>query len=257
MLHIATFSLDNKQQNLGFWQKLAPHTRVLVALLLVFATALTPNGSWGTWAIYGLGLIILILISRVTIPLLLQRVAIEFVFIGVVLLGTLFRDGGEILWSWGFLRVTSEGLMVLGSVALKAFLCLSTVNILVLTTPIPDLLQALVTLKTPPLLVAILASMYRYLAVLITEFNSMRRAAMARNLMSSPRWQRLVVGHMIGALFIRTYERGDRIYQAMLSRGYTGSLPSVQVPRSKLNDYLAIICMVILILWGQMVHLLR
>ncbi|MFN7338711.1 MAG: energy-coupling factor transporter transmembrane component T family protein, partial [bacterium] len=104
-------------------------------------------------------------------------------------LGTLFRDGGEILWSWGFLRITSAGLLVLGSVALKAFLCLCTVNILVLTTAIPDLLQALVTLKTPPLLVAILASMYRYLAVLIAEFNSMRRAAIARNLMSSPRWQ--------------------------------------------------------------------
>jgi cobalt/nickel transport system permease protein len=256
MLHIATFFRENECQNCGFWQKLAPHTRVLVTLLLVFATALTPNGSWGTWGIYGLGLIILILISRVSIAVLLRRVAIEFVFIGVVLLGTLFRDGGEILWSWGFLRITSAGLLVLGSVALKAFLCLCTVNILVLTTAIPDLLQALVTLKTPPLLVAILASMYRYLAVLIAEFNSMRRAAIARNLMSSPRWQRLLVGHMIGALFIRTYERGDRIYQAMLSRGYTGSLPSVQVPQSKLKDYLAIIAIVILILWGQMVHLL-
>jgi cobalt/nickel transport system permease protein len=256
MLHIATFFRENECQNCGFWQTLAPHTRVLVTLLLVFATALTPNGSWGTWGIYGLGLIILILISRVSIAVLLRRVAIEFVFIGVVLLGTLFRDGGEILWSWGFLRITSAGLLVLGSVALKAFLCLCTVNILVLTTAIPDLLQALVTLKTPPLLVAILASMYRYLAVLIAEFNSMRRAAIARNLMSSPRWQRLLVGHMIGALFIRTYERGDRIYQAMLSRGYTGSLPSVQVPQSKLKDYLAIIAIVILILWGQMVHLL-
>jgi cobalt/nickel transport system permease protein len=256
MLHIATFPLDINSQRLSFWQQLAPHTRVSIALLFIFATALTPNGNWWTWAIYGVGLGILILASRVTIPVLLKRVAIEFVFIGVVLLGTLFRDGGEILWSWGFLRITSEGLMVLGSVALKAFLCLCMVNILVLTTPIPDLLQALVTLKTPPLLVAILASMYRYIAVLMTEFNSMRRAAISRNLMSSPQWQRLVVGHMIGALFIRTYERGDRIYQAMLSRGYTGSQPSLQVPQSKPNDNLAIILMVILILCGQTVHLL-
>ncbi|MFM8299540.1 MAG: cobalt ECF transporter T component CbiQ, partial [Microcystis aeruginosa] len=43
MLHIATFSRENDCQNCGFWQKLAPHTRVLVTLLLVFATALTPN----------------------------------------------------------------------------------------------------------------------------------------------------------------------------------------------------------------------
>ncbi|MDJ0525584.1 MAG: cobalt ECF transporter T component CbiQ, partial [Microcystis sp. M53600_WE12] len=77
MLHIATFSCENERPNFGFWQRLAPHTRVLVTLLLVFATALTPNGSWETWGIYGLGLIILILISRVAIPVLLQRVAIE------------------------------------------------------------------------------------------------------------------------------------------------------------------------------------
>ncbi|MEY3827781.1 MAG: hypothetical protein RLZZ148_2602, partial [Cyanobacteriota bacterium] len=192
LLHIGAFHLDIDSQGATPWHKLAPHTRVLCVLLMVFAIALTPNGRWWTWLVYGAGILLLILSSRVTLAVLFQRVAVEFVFIGVVILGTLFQDQGDVLWSWGYLRITSEGLTALGSVALKSFLSLVMVNILVLTTSVSHLLQALITLKTPWLLVAIMASMVRYLSVLVDEFTSMRRAALSRNLMGSPGWQRLV-----------------------------------------------------------------
>jgi cobalt/nickel transport system permease protein len=157
-------------------------------LLIVFAIVLTANGHWLTWAIYGLALLGLLLLSRVTLSVLLKRVAVEAAFIFVVLLGTLFREGGRVLWAWGPLKITTVGLIVLGSVTLKALLSLLMLNVLTLTTSIPALLNALLVLRTPPLLVAILASMYRYINVLIGEFNAMRRAAASRNLMGSNRW---------------------------------------------------------------------
>jgi cobalt/nickel transport system permease protein len=221
---------------------------------MVFAIALTPNGRWWTWLVYSVGVLLLILFSRVTLAVLFQRVAVEFVFIGVVILGTLFQNQGDVLWSWGYLRITSEGLTALGSVALKAFLSLMMVNILVLTTSVSHLLQALITLKTPWLLVAIMASMIRYLSVLVDEFTSMRRAALSRNLMSSPGWQRLVVGNMIGSLFIRTYERGDRIYHAMLSRGYTGTPTVLKVPKMTKVDKFIVILTVIILVFGQSLY---
>jgi cobalt/nickel transport system permease protein len=187
---------------------------------------------------------------------LLKRIAVEFAFIGAVLLGTLFRDGGEVIWSWGPLRITTVGLMVLGSVTLKALLSLIMVNVLTLTTSIPALLNALVALRVPPLLVAILASMYRYIGVLIGEFNAMRRAAASRNLMGSNRWQRLVIGNMMGSLFIRTYERGDRVYQAMLARGYQGLPPVEKMPPGGRNDMIALTLTIILALIGQAIYLL-
>jgi cobalt/nickel transport system permease protein len=257
LFHIGAFHIDIDSRRESFWHELAPHTRVLCAVGMVFAIALTPNGRWWTWGIYGVAVLSLILASRVTLPVLLHRVAVEFVFIGVVILGTLFRDGGEVYWSWGIFRVTSEGLAALGSVALKALLSLLTVNVLVLTTSIADLLRAFVTLKMPPLLVAIIASMVRYIALLVDEFTSMRRAALSRNLMGSPNWQRLVVGNMIGALFIRTFDRGERIYQAMLSRGYTGLLPAIDTPKTRSIDVIFVISVVLLILIGQMSYLLR
>jgi cobalt/nickel transport system permease protein len=223
---------------------------------MVFAIALTPNGHWWTWAIYGLAILSLLLLSQVTLPVLVRRVAVELVFIGVVLLGTLFRRGGEVLWSWGPLQITTAGLIVLGSVTLKALLSLLMLNLLTLTTAVSALLHGLVELRTPPLLVATLASMYRYIGVLIGEFNAMRKAAASRNLMNNKRWQRLVIGNMIGSLFIRTYDRGDRIYQAMLSRGYQGTMPVEKVPPGGRQDILALTLTLIVALLGQSIYLL-
>lgn len=256
LLHVGAFRLDVDSERTTIWHSLAPQTRLLCVLLFVFAIALTPNGRWLTWAIYGAGVLTLILLSRITLPVLLKRVAIEFAFIGTILLGTLFRDGGEVLWQWGWFRITTTGLIVLGSVTLKAFLALLMLNVLTLTTSVPALLHALVVLRTPPLLVAILASMYRYISVLTEEFSSMRRAAISRNLAGSKRWQRLVVGNMIGSLFIRTYDRGDRIYQAMLSRGYQGLSPVAEVPPGGRYDILALTLTATLALLGQLVYLL-
>jgi cobalt/nickel transport system permease protein len=225
--------------------------------LIVFAIALTPNGRWWTWAVYGLGVLGVILLSRVTKKVLLQRIVVEFAFIGVVLLGTLFREGGKVLWSWGILQITTEGLTVLGSVTIKTLLSLLILNVLTLTTSVPSLLNALTTLRVPPLLVATLASMYRYINVLIKEFQAMRKAAASRNLKSGNVWQRFVIGNMIGTLFIRTYERGERVYQAMLARGYRGVPVIEKVPSGGRRDIIVLTLTVVLALLGQVVYLLQ
>ncbi len=255
LLHVGAFHLADEDQADTAWHRLVPRSRLLCALLLSFATALTPNGRWWTWAIYASAIAIILLISRVKLGVLLKRVAVELVFVGVVILGTLFRGGGDVVFQWGFLRVTTEGLTVLGSVTLKAFLSLVILNILILTTSIPALLQALAALRMPPLLVAILASMSRYISVLTDEFNSMLRAARSRNLMGNRQRQRLLVGNMIGSLFIRTVDRGERIHQAMLSRGYQGLPPVAEVKRGGGADIVAITMTAIVVLVGQAIYL--
>ena len=255
LLHLGAFHLDIDSKQATFWHSLAPRTRLLCALLMVFAIALTPNGRWWSWAIYGLGVLGVVFFHRVTRRLLFKIMAIEFVFIGAVLLGTLFRDGGEVLWSWGILRITTEGLTVLGSVTIKSLLSLLTLNILTLTTSVPALLNALTALRVPPLLVAILASMYRYIGVLIREFQAMRRAATSRNLPKNGVWQRLVIGNMIGTLFIRTFERGERVYQAMLARGYQGVPIVEKVPSGGRRDVLVLTLTLVLALLGQSIYL--
>lgn len=256
LLHIGAFRLDIDSQRDSLWHHLAPQTRVLCSFLLVFAIALTPHGRWLTWAIYGMGVGAIVLISRVTLLTLLQRVSVELIFIGLVLINTLFRDSGTVLWQWGWLQITDEGVIVLGSVLLKAVLSLLMLNTLVMTTSVPALLHALTTLRIPPLLVAILGAMYRYINVLLEEFQAMRRAAISRNLFNSNHWYRLVIANMIGSLFIRTYERGDRIHQAMLARGYDGQPRLDEMPKSGRKDRLTLAVIGVLMLVGQAIYVI-
>lgn len=240
---------------MNLWHQLSPRTRILCSFLLVFAIALTANGQWLTWAIYGSVMVVFIYISGVKFITLLRQVMIEFVFVGMILLGTLFRDGGTVLWSWGWLQITTEGLTILISVTLKVFLSLTALNTLILTTNITDILQGLLDLRMPHLLVAIMASMYRYINVLRREFITMQRAANSRNLMLNKPAARLVIGNIIGSLFLRTYERGERIYQAMLARGYQGLTPRGKISPYTRYDIVALGVTVGIIILGQVIYL--
>jgi cobalt/nickel transport system permease protein len=266
LLHIGGFHshIDDRISNRtksGIWNDLAIQTKLVCSLLSVLAIAFTPNGHWGTWLVYGVALMGLLGISQVSLSMLVKRIAVESAFISTVLLGTLFRGGGKVLWAWGSLQITTVGLMILGSVSLKAFLSLFILNILTLSTSIPTLLHGLIVLRTPPLLVAILASMYRYIYVLVDEFAAMRRAATSRNFSSRNQWHgqrawhRQVLGNMIGMLFIRTYDRGDRIYQAMLARGYQGVPLVLEVPQLGQRDFVALNLTLVVVLIGQAIYL--
>jgi cobalt/nickel transport system permease protein len=246
----------------GLWNSLAIQTKLICTLLAVCAITLTANGRWLTWLVYGLALIGLMAISQVSLSKVIKRIAIESAFLSVVLLGTLFRGGGEVLWAWGGLQISTEGLLILGSVSSKALLSLLVLNILTLTTSIPTLLNGLVVLRTPPLLVAILASMYRYIYVLLDQFQTMGRAAASRNFAKQNlwngrhrAWQREVLGNMIGMLFIRSYDRGDRIHQAMLSRGYQGVPLVVETPQIGQRDFVALNLTLVVVLIGQAIYL--
>ncbi|WP_055075402.1 cobalt ECF transporter T component CbiQ [Pseudanabaena sp. 'Roaring Creek'] len=265
LLHIPLIEVSDRpspssSDRLNMWNSLAVRTRLLCIFLLVFAIALTPIGRWWTWAIYGIATLPILYWSKVNLGILVKRMAIESVFISAILIGTLFRSGGDILWQWGWLQITVKGLVILGSVSIKAFLSLLLLNILTLSISIPSLLQALVILKMPPLLVSILSSMYRYISVLSNEFKAMRRAATARNFSTrnlyhrhrpDRPWQRQVLGNMLGVLFVRTYDRGDRIYQSMLARGYQGIPVIITSTDGGWRDRWALVCMGLIILLGQ------
>jgi cobalt/nickel transport system permease protein len=258
LLHIAARPIGRQiqaSQRQSPTAKLTPPTRVLSVLIMLLAIALTPNAHWLTWMLYTCGLVGVLQVSRVNLCLLCQRLAIESVFAGVMVLGTLLRSGGDILWQWGWLQITMAGVTVLGSVSCKLLLSLALLNLLTLTTPIPDLLQALSHLKVPPLLVAILTSMYRYLDLLIEEFSVMKRAAIARNLTAGKHWQRIVVGNMIGSLFIRTYDRGNRIHAAMIARGYGGHFFVSPSPPLRSDERGFIAMTVLFALVGQALYL--
>ncbi|MEB3124480.1 MAG: cobalt ECF transporter T component CbiQ [Synechococcales bacterium] len=207
------------------WRKLAPHTRILTVLFLVVAIAVTPNGRWLSWGMYGCITVLFLKSAQINWGLLGRKLAIEFTFIIVLLIGTLFHPEGDVIWRWGGIRITTLGVTLLGSIIIKSVLCLLLANLLILSTPTPELLHGLALLNTPPLLLAIVTAMVRYMNLMGQEVHNLKRAANSRNLTRNPAWRRQVFGNMMGLLFLRTLNRGERVYNAMIARGYVG-LPS-------------------------------
>lgn len=253
LLHVPVFTLSAYTQQDSPWHRLHPRARLLCALTLVVGTALTPNGAWGAWGIYAVALLVLVLVSRVPPLVLLRRLSLEVLFVSVLLLTILFAGRGTPLVTLGPLVITEQALVAFGSVLTKATLSLLALNLLAITTAAPNLLQSLGELKFPALLVRVLESMLRYLAVLIDELGSMRRAAQARSngLGALLGWRTL--GNVLGALFLRTYGRGERTHLAMQARGFTGQFIDPTTRPFGISEWVALALTFALLITGQYV----
>ncbi|UFP95848.1 cobalt ECF transporter T component CbiQ [Gloeobacter morelensis] len=237
LLHVPTFSLAAYAQGDSFWHRLQPQVRLAVALLSVLGAVLLPEGAWNYWGLYAAVLAILVLLSQVSPVALLRRLAVELVFVGVLLLTILLSGRGTPLWTWGPLVIADGSLLTFASVLVRSALSLWVLNLLTLTTPAPSLLQALAGFGCPALLVRVLESMLRYVAVLVDELGSMQRAAQARSgARALLRWN--ILGNLLGALFLRTYGRGERTYLAMQARGFAGRFPETDARPWRPDEWL-------------------
>jgi cobalt/nickel transport system permease protein len=158
--------------------------------------------------------------ARLPLLPLLRRLSIEMGLLLVLLAGALGQEGGSVLWQWGRLQLTTAGLTLFVSVLLKAALSLMLGHLLIWTISVPDLLRVMAWLRVPPVLLAILAAMVRYGALLVDEAQTMQRTAQSRNLLLRRRAHRQIVGSLLGTLFLRAHARSEQIHQAMLARGY-------------------------------------
>lgn len=132
------------------------------------------------------------------------------------------------------LGYSPEGLGRFAGIAIKSWMSVQAAVLLTATTRFPDLLWALQQLRAPKLFVSMIGLMWRYLFVISDEAVRMMRARSSRSSAlpdfhhggGTVYWRARVTGGMIGSLFLRALERSDRVYAAMLSRGYTGELPA-------------------------------
>jgi cobalt/nickel transport system permease protein len=213
--------------------RLDPRLKVLATLAFVLAATTTPPSGWPGFALLALLAGAATLAARIPLREGLKRSTIVLPFAGMVAISLPFTQAGEALWAWhafGWnLTVTSEGLLRFGAVMIKAWLSVVVSGLMVATTEFQDLLRAMRALRVPAVLTATIAFMYRYLFVLVDEASRLQTAREARSTGSgrSAWWRARVLGSMIGSLFIRSYERSERIYAAMLSRGFAGEIRSL------------------------------
>ena len=211
--------------------RLDPRVKVVVTMTFILTVALLPDGAWAAYAVAAGLLLLVALAARLSPWLVVRRSLLGLPFL-LAVVTILFTVPGRVLWDgpWG-LEITDAGLVRFVSIVSRSMLSIAAAVLLTATTRFPDVLHALRHLRVPAVLVAIIAFMYRYLFVLVEEVERLLRARAARSGRlpgvrggGSVRWRAAVAGHMAGQLLVRSLDRSDRVYQAMLARGYRGEL---------------------------------
>ncbi|MGQ9492859.1 MAG: cobalt ECF transporter T component CbiQ [Anaerolineae bacterium] len=240
-MHISP--LDTYRFGNSFLHQFDARVKLGLVLAFILSVSLMPIGAWPAYVLLFALVLSASASSELGLTFTIKRsfLALPFLFAAVPLLVT--TKGPAImrvaLDSWSF-SITAPGLERFLSIALKSWLAVQMAVLLTATTPLPDILVAIRALGIPRLLVAILGLMWRYLFVLADEALRMMRARDARSAAMSGKsggavaWRARVTGGMVGSLFLRGYERSERIYHAMLARGYDGTIRSL--PRKPLSS---------------------
>ncbi len=241
---------DRYQTSKSTLHRLSPIVKVVVAILFIFSNALLPDGDWRSFGISWAIIFSLNLLARLGWGYSLKRSLIALPF-ALAAITALFSLPGKTLaiWHLGSLELilTDAGLLRFLSILVRSWLSVQIAVLLVATTQFPDLIHALEHLRLPKMLITIIAFLYRYMSVLTDEVMRLMRARQARSAVLPDQrgggnllWRARTAGNMVGQLFLRSYERSDRIYHAMLSRGYSGHLRTLNRHEMQPRDWLII-----------------
>ena len=215
---------------------MAPEAKLVATFLFVAAVAITPRQAIWAFAVYALLLGALIGVSRVGPGFVAVRLAavIPFILFAVLIP---FVAGGETVEVFG-VDLSREGLWGAWNVVAKATMGATASILLAATTEISEMLRGMSILKVPPVLTAIAMFMVRYLVLVSGELGRMRTAMTARGYDPRWLWQAKPLAASAGALFIRSYERGERVHAAMVARGFSGVMPDLDGTRATRADWL-------------------
>lgn len=217
----------------SFLHRLEPRVKVIVFLSLILCIVLTPPDSFSAFSLYALLTIVLIILSKLPLIYVLKKSFVVFPFILMVCVFLPF--------------LKQDGLAIMRNALIKGSLSILCMVLLMGTTGFNDLLKAMERLKFPSLIAMILAFMYRYIFVIEDEMMKMRQAKEARTVGGSKWFHAKALANMTGVLFIRSYERAEAVYLAMCSRGFDGSIKTINNSRITLKDWLFLAAMAVLL----------
>lgn len=209
--------------------------KVIFTLALILFLNLTSNQAWSAYILYLTIVLSLVILSRINIWTVIKRslLALPFILAAVPMIFTRSPMMAGLQISPGInIFYSPEGLGKFLSILLKSWISVQAAVLLTATTRFNDLLAAFQELRIPKIFIAITGLMWRYLFLMRDEAIRMNQARASRSSISNHShringnlfWRIKTTGGMAGSLFLRSIERSDRVYTAMLSRGYNGEM---------------------------------
>lgn len=203
--------------------RLPAQVKIVCLVVFVLAVVATPRDMFWPFGLYAVILMVTWRVAQIPWRWMMPRMLIEAPFVVLAVLLP-FSEGGERVTFAG-VQLSVAGLYAAWGIVIKGTLGVAASLTVAATTSARELPLALSRLRVPPLVVSMLTLMIRYVDVLAAEARRMRLARVSRG--DSPRMLHQVgaTARGVGALFLRSYERGERVYLAMVSRGFDGRVP--------------------------------
>jgi len=210
-----------------------PRVKLVVTLLFVLLVVLTPDGWFVSFGIYAALLAAVMTASRLPASYIAVRSLTIIPFALAVSIFVPFTTPGPVIREFTagpfYITVTTTGLVRFASLGLRALISFFATIMLVASTRFGDLMGAAGKLGLPSKIVEVMSFMYRYLFIIIDEAAHMVLARDLRSFRGTKMSILTASGGIVGALFVRSFEHADRLYNAMLLRGYSGK-PNALAP---------------------------
>lgn len=205
--------------------RLPAQVKIVALLVFVLAVVSTPAERFGGFLLYAVLAVSVIRLAKLPGATVLRRLAVETPFIVFALLLPFVATGPKV--DVLGLSLSESGVLGAWNLLAKGTLGVIAAIVLSASTSPRELLAGLERLRLPATLVAILSFMVRYLSVVSGDLQRMRIARESRAYAGGRAGHLKAVAAGAGALFVRSYERGERVHLAMLARGYTGTMPAL------------------------------
>ena len=217
--------------------RLDPRGKIVVAGL--FAVLMAVSQSYAA-TLAGLGLaLIWLALARLPVKKVVARLLVVNSFIFFLWLVLPLTYPGEVVWRFGPLAATRQGLVFTGLITLKSNAIIIALIALVATMPVVTLGQAMHNLRLPDKLCHLLLFTYRYLYVFEQEFRRLVLAMKIRGFRPGTNLHTYrSYAYLAAMLLVRSYDRADRVFQAMLCRGFHGTFYSLRTFSWQRRDWL-------------------
>lgn len=237
-------------------QRLPAHVKLVALLVIVFSVVGVSAGAWWAFAADAAIVIAVLAVARVSPTFVLRRMTIEIPFVIFALVTPLVALGPrtEVLG----ISVSIPGLEAgLGMIA-KATVSLLAAIAFAATTGGQELLLAFDRLKIPVAFTAIVSFMLRYAVIVSQDIHRIRIARMSRGGGDNHLRHIKAIGASVGTIFVRSYERGERVHLAMLARGYDGVFPTAAGRIAGASDWALVAGpAVLVVLFSVLSHLME
>ncbi|RCJ22363.1 cobalt transporter [Nostoc sp. ATCC 43529] len=185
--------------------KLSLPLRLQLSLAIVVGAALLKHHAWYGLGVYGAIALLWAWLLRAPIRKLGGLLGTELIFLSLLTLPLGWEKASFLL--------------------VRSLVCLIAMNSFLLTLPPHSFGIALKSLPVPAPIKENLLLAGQYMEILLSEVTRMQRSAQLRGLTGTAAWLRYTSAAMIGALYLRSLDRAERVYAAMVARGYNGKLP--------------------------------